>query len=505
MLRLDLFRVSRRALLALFALMATQAALTEPVQAQAGGVGPIAGPFSWADSPIPGAVRMSDVQDGYGWVPLGEGIHVRVVPSYSSSPTLEIVLDAPLSGHPTLPEVFLLQIPSQFAQIPLAERRLVVAFHPFGLSHKSPFNGSRLPEVCDRRGWMLISPFGLSQTHFGNLASQQSLDAVLDLLAQALPFNPERVYTAGFSMGGTSALSYAMRHQDPGGLRIAGVVCHTGTIDVIDDFETGSNQLKQILADAFQGDPASMPFAYERINPGRLSSPTTYQDDRVSVWNLIDVPIWFHLNLSDPNADLVQHNLALHDFLATRGFDVGLDVVDSCQAVPKHCADVVGSGPCGVHSWCTLSVAKALDFVQGAVAPGPVPDSASVIELYTDREAPYRFTEVLELEPDTVGRYRILFPVGGGNLFGVHHVRGVRALALDFPATGLVAGLPITISTWSADGGATELVLRDFPAQPSQVFVNGSTPQSWSYDAGARELTLLPTPNGAFALIDILP
>ncbi|MEO0649923.1 MAG: hypothetical protein AAFZ65_04520 [Planctomycetota bacterium] len=504
MLRLATQRPQWRALLALLATIIAPILLAPEVRAQAGAAGPIGAPFHWAESPAPGYVRYSDVVDGFGWVELGTGVSARVVPSYSSDPTLEIVLDAPLSGHPTLPEVFLLQIPREFNQLPLNQRRLVVAFHPFGVSHKSPFNGSRLPEECDRRGLMLLSPFGLSQTHFGNVASQESLDAVLALLHQTLPFDPEQVYTAGFSMGGTSALSYAMRHQDPEGLRIAGVICHTGTIDVIDDYETGDAFLQPVIEDALGGSPTDQPFAYERINPGRLSSPTAYFADQVAVWNLIDVPIYFHLNVSDPNLDLLQHNLALHDFLSTRGFNVTLDLADTAQGLPKNCIGIVGSSP-SVHSWCTLVAANALDFVEGAVAPGPVPQSASVIEIYADREDRYRFTEVLELDDDVVGRFRVSFPKGGSNLLGVHSIRGVRELALDFETTGLNAGQPASITTWSNDVKATTLILRGYPSAPSLVLVNGGQPVSWSYDAGSNNLTVQATSNGAFGLIEILP
>jgi pimeloyl-ACP methyl ester carboxylesterase len=453
-------------------------------------IGPLTGPFTWNQSVPPGGlVKFSQAHPAFGWNLIGDGIKIRSVPSYSKDPTIEVILDAPKSGHPTQTEMLLLQFPAQFWSIPPAERRMVIAFHPFGVSHKSAFVGSTLPTECARRGWMLVAPLGLSQVNFANLESQDSLEAVIDLVGAFFPFARDRVYTVGFSMGGAGALSWAMRHQDPYGLRVAGVVCHTGTIDLIDAYVGGSTDLKNLLELTFGGPPSSEGFAYERVAPARISTSLNVVEGEAPVWNLTDVPIYFHHNLADPNTNLVQDNIALYNFLSARGFDLALDQVSAGA----------------IHKWSTMDMTAALDFVSVNSAPGPVPASATAFEVYGDLEQRYRFLEFNQLEDQTVGRVRVQLSSTGANALTLADLKGLREVAVELEWLGLDPTQPLTLAASVVDGAGTEFVLRGYASPPSGVWINLAPAARWSHDPAAGELRVETSGSTPWALIEIAP
>ncbi|WP_145066143.1 hypothetical protein [Engelhardtia mirabilis] len=429
-----------------------------------------------------------------GWFYLAPGIKARWVhdyPVWSGHPTVEIILAAGVSGHPTQEEKLLLQFPPNLFQIPESERAIVVAFHPYGVSYASPFNGSLLPALCEQRNWILLAPMGLNQTNFASVESQNTLDIVMALVLKILPFNRERVYTVGFSMGGLNAVSYAMRKQDPNGIRVAGVINHTGTMDVIQDYENGSSALKLILEDDehFGGSPTEVPFAWERINPTKLTAANKVDPDRAPATNLVDLPIYLHVNTQDNQQGLVNMTYALHDYLLSLGADVFLSEVQA------------GS----THHWSTMDMAAALDFIDSGIAPGPAPSKGPVLELFADREDRYRLSEVLEIEPNLVANYRIVVQSPAVNAFAVQSTRAVRELALDLAPMKIDPAKVLTITTWSADFKAVTLVLRGYAKAPSTITVNGAPPTAWSYDPVTKELSIKPTANGSFAVVQVLP
>lgn len=61
-----------------------------------------------------------------------------------------------------------------------------------------------------------------------------------------------------------------MRHQDPRGLRVAGVVCHTPTLDLEQAFARGRASVQRGLVEQFDGTPWAEPFACARVSPARF-------------------------------------------------------------------------------------------------------------------------------------------------------------------------------------------------------------------------------------------
>ena len=172
-----------RAFLAAIALAFALVAVPAAAQTATTGTSSTVGPFTWVENggwqslPVFGAASAQ-----FGWFEILPGVKVRQVPSKSSDPTYELLLAAPLSGHPTRDESLLLQVPSGLLTGSAPPPPLVVAFHSFSRSEKEPFNASDLPAECAGRGWMLLSPLGLSQVNFAAPASQDALDAALKVL-----------------------------------------------------------------------------------------------------------------------------------------------------------------------------------------------------------------------------------------------------------------------------------------------------------------------------------
>ena len=336
-----------------------------------------------------------------GWAVGPNGIFYRGVPSFSSDPTFEVIIRAPHSGHPLYAERLLIQIPTNFSQKPFPERAVMVAFHGFSVSEKDIFLNTDLPAQAAQRGWMLVAPYGLTDTSFANPQSQASLQAIFNVLYGVVPFNYRRVYGVGFSMGGLNALSYAMRHLDRQQMQFAGVVVHTSTLDMPKAFESSSPVMQWLLSNSrhFGGSPEQVPFEYERVSPVQFTDAGQVDAERAPVLNFAGRPIFLHTNLADSHVNLVEGMTSLGSFLQQRG----ANVVEHLTHDP-----VMG------HHWGTLPLGIALDHVGSFVLGNAVDPS---IQLFADNPGRWQHVDIESISPDTFGRLRLeIAPVAAGML-----------------------------------------------------------------------------------------
>ena len=210
----------------------------------------------------------------------------------TTDPVVHVVINPPFSGHPTQAEDFLLQIPVT-NPVPPAERGLMIGFHGYGLSVAQIFGIAAgvtdLPQYCTDNGWFLLAPTGLTTTSMGSLPSQTALEVILALTVGIFDFSWDKMYTYGFSMGATSATSFALRHQDPYTLRTAAIIHHTGTVDVVRELSDEPAPVLDLWAsDTHFGDYfTSDPFAYNRVNPARFDAAGTGFEEE---WFTFDGP-----------------------------------------------------------------------------------------------------------------------------------------------------------------------------------------------------------------------
>ncbi len=432
--------------------------------------------FRWSlDADRPGPVELLDTS---GWSEhAAGGFHYRSVPSWTDAPTYELYFAPPASGHATLAERALVQVPLGFGDRPRPQRAAVVAFHGAGRSEKEVFVETELPRECARRGWLLVAPYGLTDSHFANQASQEALAAVMAGVEALAPFERRRVYAVGCAMGGLSALNFAMRHQDPRGLRVAGVVCHSPTLDLAAEWRRASGRERVRIATSIGGTPREVPRAYERISPARFSSQGLVDPRRSPVVQLEGMLIYLCANLADPEVTRPTEVQELRAFLNARG----ARVVEGLVFQPG-----VGGG------WSSLPLGHALDLLSEQLVHG-VP---RVLEVFADRPGTYGAAVLRRLGEGTHGRFRLSLadPDERENSVALEGTVNVEEVAIDPGLAELDPTRPVTLRWSSADGTADRVVLRGYPRMPAQVTIDGGRPSprvwAWISDAGEVRLDL---------------
>lgn len=448
--------------------------------------------FSWAESLHDMGAVEPPAQPGIdGWQEGPTNTLYRAVPSFTGDPTYEVLVLAPTSGHASRAERFLLQFPGDLLERPLEERALLVGLHGFAQTEKSIFLNTELPWECSARGWILVAPYGLSDTHFANVRSQAALEACVRVVYGAMPFNHRRVYAVGFSMGGLAALSFGMRHLDPRGLRFAAIAVHTAPLDLFQAWKLSSPPLQERLADDdhFGGTPTGSPFAWERVTPVRFLESGLVDAEHAPVDNLLHVPVMLHANLEDPLPHLVEGTQELKNHLLLRGATVEESFVFQ---------------PDGGHKWRTMDFAATVDFL-AQHSLGGLPDDAT---LWCDRADAFLAAEVRAMPKDTHARYRLSVQpsqVAHTNAFALRATRELDELAVDVRALGLDPTAPLAFLHESADGTHDVIVLRGYETAPSSVSVEGVPPRLLEHDPETGELRVAPTSSGRAVRVDVVP
>ncbi len=432
--------------------------------------------FSWAQTSRDlGSVVLPATGTG-GWHVGPFALRYRTVPSFTKDVTLEVIVAAPDSGHPTLPERFMLQYPRNWAKRPLKEKAVVVGFHSFSVSEKQIFLDTDLPFECARRGWMLVAPYGLKDENFANVGTQQSLENILLILHSLVGYNHERIYGVGFSMGGLNAVSYAMRHQDQGKPRFAAVVSHTGTVDMIREYDNADAFRQQRLRNPFHfgASPTNDPFEYERVSPALILNSGLLDPDKAPVCNALHIPFYFHANLADPNTELLAHTLELKNYLAFRGATVYENLTVD---------------PVAGHSWTTLPMAQALDSVSIHSLPGP----PQILDVFADRQDRWLYSDVLVKPDNTHARYQIeISPIqlSRVNSFRITQTENLDSVRLRLRAMGLDPTTDLTFECSSVDATSDVFVLKGYPTPPQALRVLRARSWNWTHDAARKELRI---------------
>ncbi len=448
--------------------------------------------FRWAQAVEDlGTVSLPVVGQG-GWTYGPNGMYYRAVPSFSGDPTYELLFRPPFSGSATHPERVLVQIPAGFASKPFYERAVVMAFHRFSVSEKDIFLNTTLPQEARQRGWMLVAPYGLTDTNFGNVQSQESLATIAHALFAVVPFNYRRIYGVGFSMGGINALSFGMRHLDGQQMQFAAVAVHTGTMDMVQTFNNSGLAVQLLLSNSkhFGGTPSQVPFEYERVSPVRFLPSGLVDPDHAPVVNFEKRAIYLHSNLADPQTNLVAGMSSLRQFLQQRGANVLEDLVYE---------------PTLGHNWATMNMTKALDFLGQDDLSKTMPDSQDFV---VDTPGRWWQVEVDTIEPDKAARFHLdvaPYQLGLLNSFNLSDTDGLYAITLDLPKIGLSSTQPLRFTHSTVDGTYDWITLRGVPFKPSSVRANGAPPATWNFNPFLKELRIVPHVTGALVTVDILP
>ncbi|MCX7835717.1 MAG: T9SS type A sorting domain-containing protein [bacterium] len=152
-----------------------------------------------------------------------------ITPSYSQT----VIVDS-IRLPSNYYEMYWLQIPRNYS--PLNPPPLLIGCHQYS-GTCFEFNGTGFPAVANERGWLALAITGVppgynGYTHWWSKRVQQQLDLVLDTVFRAYPFDLQRIYIVGGSMGGAAGMQYHHNHLDPNGYMVAATAGGSGIIDL---------------------------------------------------------------------------------------------------------------------------------------------------------------------------------------------------------------------------------------------------------------------------------
>ena len=443
-------------------------------------------PFSWSTASGLGLVKVPAPVD-YGWIIMpNDKLQFRFVPSLTGDPTIEAIFWPPASGHPTKAERITFQFPINGPKIP-GSGALVIAFHSYCVSEKDIYLNTQIAAMCKARGWALVAPYGLVDTHYGNVQSQESLVKVLNVVQKYYQFDPRRVYAMGFSMGGGAALSFSMRHLSESRVQVAAVVNHTGTQDLIDVYQSGTLGVKNMLSDSdhFGTMPTSADnaFPYLRVSPSRVVVGSV-DPNLTPLRNMRHVPIYTFLNLNDPQSKLVTHNLAVTNYLQSIGQSVTLVSINGAVE----------------HKWMTMDLDAAFTWLERQ----SLADKPTTMELFADKEVQYLDTVVRDKQDLRIARYDVT-AFQGTNTIDIFNTRYLNTLFVDLGAMRLNPAGVLTVNWNSIDSLGDELVFPGYASAPSAVTFNGLPHATWSFDGGTGEVSISMLPGITSGTLVVTP
>ena len=354
---------------------------------------------------------------------------------------------------------------------------VLTLFHGYGEEPADVVQNSPLVNEAMARGYVVFIPLGAHKYNYGIEYAQRNIELAFEFLVARLPLDLDRIHAAGFSMGGGAAASFAARHMDPDGLRIASVVNHTGTASLRATYH-GSNDTGLFESPLMFGtSPALDPFAYQRSSTVDLDAISgTLIDGGSMAPNLSHVPIR-HWNADlDPNPFIVEQTERLHDELEDAGADSTRHVVPSIE-----------------HAWHTIDAVAVMDWVDGQSARSPIP--GEVVHTVADRDG--RWNQ-LHLEQDQSGAFSPLkwSSQPASNALWLIEMANMDRVGAHVDDLGLDRSAALRVILQVTDASTPEVVLSGFPQAPIDVLRRGVSTSAWTHDSQAGTLTLHETASG---------
>ncbi|MFT7465336.1 MAG: pimeloyl-ACP methyl ester carboxylesterase [Pseudohongiellaceae bacterium] len=354
-------------------------------------------------------------------------------------------------------EVFQYMLPHDYdpngAPIPL-----LIAYHGFGSSAKSPAAQSTLDEEANLRGWAYLSPTGIDDQLFGSPISQQNTEAAIAWMLGQHAIDVDRLYMVGFSMGAGVSANFAARHRDPDGVMIAGLAMVSGVSDWTMTYFEGNAATKTLLKNAFNfgAHPNQVPFLYQQASGLHFDKnsypalPGTLLPEVSMSTNLGSTPIFLTWDVADTVDLSLAQNPVRQRTLEGLGGKVETVVVSG----------TVGGFPPQpqTHSWAVLDVPRLCDFFEPLTADRRPSTVAALI----DRSATVAHATLTQR---TTGAFSSWHSDGLGGL-SLLDVENASDVSLDARAT---PQLPVSLSATSADGDGYRLTVSGFDDRPAYM------------------------------------
>ncbi len=153
---------------------------------------------------------------------------------------------------------------------PLVPPPLFIACHALGADFNDAAAQSILNDTASAWGWIVLAINGepaneRGWAHWWSQRALHQLDLVMDTLAHNYPFDPDRIYFVGGSMGGAAGMQYNNSHMDPNGYMCAATASGSGIIDLIRRArEQGSNVSMSLEFGGRYDSTSAINFRYKR-------------------------------------------------------------------------------------------------------------------------------------------------------------------------------------------------------------------------------------------------
>jgi hypothetical protein len=360
---------------------------------------------------------------------------------------------------------------------PLNPPPLVIAWHGYGTSHNQPMV-TGIPLEANNRGWMVMSPLGIADNTFGWIPGQISTEYMLEWLLANYPFDVNRIYGVGFSMGADCILTYAARHQDPSKLRIAALATVCGTYDNVDNY-VQSPATQTLMQTLFGGPPFSAPFTfeYERVSMIRLTMPLMFPYPPVEgesmARGIAHLPMYMTWSTDDNVVFYAPtHNQSLLTYLTSLG--------NAVTSVPV-------SGQPNKHHWSILNIASCFNWFSTKTLDA-FPDSFTIL---ADRNGTFNSVKVLGGTPGQFKRFD-LASVGSNGVLSLLNTDNIDALNVDISNLGFgaLANVQLTSSTLDATGDTVLVRNSTNPNPPSKVRIDSVDDYGWGFSVADSGTTI---------------
>lgn len=386
-------------------------------------------------------------------------------------------------------ELFSLFVPDTDPSVP---RPLLTAFHGAGSSHGDIyFRAMDFFVEADQRDWFLIAPLqrnlnGPADTSYASAESQLHVEVLIQLILDTYSIDRDRLYAAGFSMGGGNALSYAARHRDRRSGAISAVVNHTGSVALSNVYVNAPTIVVDIMEGIFGGPPTGPVFEWQRSSLIEVDAAgSLLSQGRHMALNLEHVPVQTWFNSLDNFTYLQAQAQTLHGFIS------------ALPAGDHELVTVPGGVPncVGQHCWDTLDIAAACQWLS-AQSLEANPAAGTVL---ADRDARWgRFDVAQRLQGAFTEFEYTVNP--SANLLAITDTGNALSVSVRVQKLGLDPSQPLFVSTTRMENQGNAIVLRGYTAAPTTVTRNGiflgptcgdpPATVGWCYDAQAGTVTI---------------
>ncbi len=335
---------------------------------------------------------------------------------------------------------------------------LLIAYHGFGASAKSPAAQSMLDEEANLRGWAYLSPTGIDDQLFGSPVSQQNTEAAISWMVDQFAIDADRLYMVGFSMGAGISANFSARHRDPDGVMIAGVGMVAGVSDWTMTYFEGNQATKTLLKNPFNfgAHPNQVPFLYQQASGLHFDKntypalPGTLLPELSMATNLGTTPVFLTWDSGDTVPEPLAQNPVRQRLLESLGGQVVTSVVSGTlggfppQPMP--------------HTWAVLDVVSLCDFMDPLRAQRRPPTVRALL----DQSGTVSHATVTQRDVGAFSR----FASHGQHGLTLFDVENASHIALDARAT---PQLPVTLQAGSADTDGFRLTVSGFTDRPAYM------------------------------------